>query len=58
MPLFRGAFLLKREELSVLFFRICAELWILFEETCRIMGNIWENVAKIAKKSKGYVKVV
>ena len=31
-------FFLKRAELS--FFRICVQLWIPFEDTCRIMGTI------------------
>ena len=38
MPLLRGTFFLKRAELSVSFYRICAELWVPVKETCRIMG--------------------
>ena len=46
MPLFRGIFFLKRAELSVSFFRICAELWVPAEETCRIMGAILGKCGK------------
>ena len=28
------------------------------EETCKIMGTILEQCGKVAKKSKGYAKVV
>ena len=47
MPLFRGTFFLKSAELSVSVFEICAELWVPFEESCRIMGTILENIAKL-----------
>ena len=40
VPLFRSTFFLKRVELSLSFFRTCAELSVPFEETCRIMCTI------------------
>ena len=52
-PIFRGTFTLNRAELPVSVFRICAELWVIIEETYRIMGTFWIGVAKIANKSKG-----
>ena len=36
--LFRDPFFLKSAQLSVSVFEICAELWVQFEETCRIIG--------------------
>ena len=45
MPLFRSAFL-KRAELSVPVFAICAEICVLIEETCRIMGTLLEKCGK------------
>ena len=56
VPLFRGALFLKRTELSASVFRTSAELWVPFEETCRIMGAISKNVAKFAEKGKGCPK--
>ena len=39
VPLHRGTVFLKRAQLSASIFRICAELWVLIEETCRVMGT-------------------
>ena len=47
MPLFRGTFFLKSAELSVSVFEIFTELWVPFEETCRIYVPFWENVVKL-----------
>ena len=43
MPLFRGTFFLKSAVLSVSVFKICAELYVPFEETCRIIGTVLEK---------------
>ena len=43
----RGYFFLRRAELSVSVFHICAELWVLIEETSRIMGIFLEKFGKI-----------
>ena len=56
MPVFRNVFFLKRAELLVSFFGVCAELWVPFEEVYRIMGTILGKCGKKAKKSKGYAK--
>ena len=37
MPLFRGTFFKKNAELWVSVFALCAELWVPFEEICRVM---------------------
>ena len=58
VPLLRGTFFLKRAELSVSSSLICAELWVPFEETCRVMGTFLGNVAMIVKKSKEHATVV
>ena len=58
MPLFWGTFFLKRGELSVSFFRKRAELWVPLKKHSEIWALFKENVAKIAKKSKGYAKFV
>ena len=50
MSLFRGAFFLKSAELLVSIFEICAELWVQFEETCRIMGTILGKYCKIFRR--------
>ena len=50
MSLFRGTFFLKSTELSVSVFEICAEPWVLFEETCRIMGIILGVYCKIVRR--------
>ena len=42
-------FLLQRAELSVSAFRICAGLWLPFEERCRIVGTISEKCGKSCK---------
>ena len=42
MPLFRGTFLLKRDESSVSNFKQCVELWVTFEKS-RIMGAVLEK---------------
>ena len=47
MPLFRGTFSLKSPELWVSVFEISAELWVLFEEKCRIKGSILEKYCEI-----------
>ena len=47
MPISRGTFSLKSAELSASVFEICADIWVPFEETCRIMGTISENVSKL-----------
>ena len=52
MPLFRGTVFLKRAELSASIFQICAELWVLIEEACRIMelfGKVWQKLTRRAK---------
>ena len=58
MPLLRVIFFLKRAELSVSVVRIRAEIWVPLEETRRLMDTILEKHCKIAKKSKGYAKVI
>ena len=57
MPLFRGTFYKKDGELSVSVCRICAELWVLIEETCENMGTLSKIVSTVAKKNKGYAKL-
>ena len=56
MSLFRGAFSLKRAELSVSFFRICAELLVLIEVPCRIMGTILEKCGKNCQEERRVCK--
>ena len=55
--LFRGTFYKKDGELSVSVFQICAELWVLIEETCGNMGTLSKIVSTVAKKNKGYAKI-
>ncbi len=43
VPLFRGIFFLKSAELSISFLDVCVELWVPFEETCRIMDTNLEK---------------
>ena len=50
MPLFKGTFFLESAELSVSIFEICAELWVPFEETCRIMGTILGKYCKTIRR--------
>ena len=38
-----GYFFLKSAELSVSVLEICAELWVPFKETCRLMGIFFEK---------------
>ena len=45
--LFRGTFFLKSAELWVSVFEIFAELWLPFEDKCRIMGCILEQCCKL-----------
>ena len=49
MPLFRDTFFLKSAELSVSVYEICVELWVPFEEPCRIMGTILGKYCKIIR---------
>ena len=43
-------FFLKNADLSVSVFEIYAELWVPFEETCRIMGTILGKYCKIIRR--------
>ena len=58
MLLSRGTLFLKRAELSVPFFRICAGLWVPFEETCIIISTILGNCGKNCKEEQRMCKVL
>ena len=43
---------MKRAEISVSFFRICAELWVAFEEACRITDTSLGKCGKNCQEEK------
>ena len=51
MPLIRGDLFQKSTALSVSVLEICAELWIPFERTCRVVDTILDKYCKIIRRN-------
>ena len=57
MPIFRGTVFLKRAELSVSLFNYGRNYGYLLKKYAELWALLWENAAKITKKSKGLAKL-
>ena len=61
VQIFGGTYFQKSAELSVSLYEICAELWVPFEDTCKIIGTIWGYIAKLLEANifhiLGYIKL-